>query len=150
MEACAVDKRCRVALLADGWFVPVSEAVLDNGIEQALVFMRSLKAIGCAFALDDFGSGVSSFGYLKNLPVDYVKVDGTFVRDICEDSTARVMVASINNIAQEMGLKTVAEFVENQAIVDELRDLGVDYAQGYHLGKPGPLSELLEVRMMPR
>nr|WP_245742444.1 EAL domain-containing protein [Marinobacter segnicrescens] len=112
--------------------------------------MRSLKAIGCAFALDDFGSGVSSFGYLKNLPVDYVKVDGSFVRDICVDSTARVMVASINNIAQEMGLKTVAEFVENQAIVDELRQLGVDYAQGFHLGKPRPLSEQVEVRMMPR
>lgn len=128
----------------------ITETNAIANLSRALVFMRSLKAIGCAFALDDFGSGVSSFGYLKNLPVDYVKVDGSFVRDICEDSTARVMVASINNIAQEMGLKTVAEFVENQAIVDELMALGVDYAQGYHLGKPGPLSEQLEVRMMPR
>jgi len=128
----------------------ITETNAIANLSRALEFMRSLKAIGCAFALDDFGSGVSSFGYLKNLPVDYVKVDGSFVRDICVDSTARVMVASINNIAQEMGLKTVAEFVENQAIVDELRQLGVDYAQGFHLGKPRPLSEQVEVRMMPR
>lgn len=128
----------------------ITETNAIANLSSAIVFMERLKAIGCVFALDDFGSGVSSFGYLKNLPVDYIKIDGTFVKDICEDSTARVMVASINNIGHEMGLKTVAEFVESAEILEALRVMGVDFAQGFHLGKPRPLTELNEVRMMPR
>ena len=115
-----------------------------------MTFMNSLKAVGCSFALDDFGSGLSSFGYLKTLPVDYLKIDGSFVRDIDRDPIARAMVASINNIGHEMGLSTVAEFVESAAILECLQDIGVDYVQGYHLGRPGPLAELSGVRMMPR
>lgn len=128
----------------------VTETNAIANLSSAIVFMNRLKAIGCSFALDDFGSGVSSFGYLKNLPVDYIKIDGAFVRDICTDSTARVMVASINNIGQEMGLETVAEFVETAETFELLRNLGVNYAQGFHLGKPMPVGELTEVRMMPR
>jgi Amt family ammonium transporter len=128
----------------------ITETNAIANLASALGFIDSLQAIGCAFALDDFGSGVSSFGYLKNLPVDYIKIDGAFVKDICNDSTARVMVQSINAIAQEMGLKTVAEFVESQAILDTLRELGVDFAQGYHLHKPQPLTSLGNVRLMPR
>lgn len=128
----------------------ITETSAIANLSSAIRFMERLKAIGCRFALDDFGSGVSSFGYLKNLPVDFIKIDGSFVKDICRDSTARVMVASINNIGQEMGLKTVAEFVETSDILNALRELGIDFAQGYHLGKPKPLTELHEVRMMPR
>lgn len=115
-----------------------------------MTFMERLKAVGCSFALDDFGSGLSSFGYLKTLPVDYLKIDGVFVRDVVRDPIARAMVASINAIGHEMGLLTVAEFVESQAVMDCLRDIGVDYVQGYHLGRPQPLTDLSGVLMMPR
>lgn len=128
----------------------ITETNAIANLGSAVHFIRALKAIGCSFSLDDFGSGVSSFGYLKNLPVDYIKIDGSFIKDICQDSTARVMVASINNIAQEMGLCTIAEFVESAEIMDVLRDLGIDYAQGYHIAKPAPLSRMSDVTMMPR
>ncbi|WP_439510356.1 ammonium transporter [Marinimicrobium koreense] len=128
----------------------ITETSAIANLSSAIRFIERLKSIGCRFALDDFGSGVSSFGYLKNLPVDFIKIDGSFVKDICRDSTARVMVGSINNIGQEMGLKTVAEFVESADILEALRELGVDFAQGYYLGKPKPLTALQEVRMMPR
>ena len=128
----------------------ITETSAIANLSSALHFMATLNAIGCEFSLDDFGSGVSSFGYLKNLPVDYIKIDGVFVKDICNDSTANVMVASINNIGQEMGLKTIAEFVESADIRDELCRLGINFAQGFHLGKPMPLASLSDVRMMPR
>lgn len=128
----------------------ITETSAIANLNCALNFMQKLKAIGCSFALDDFGSGLSSFAYLKTLPVDYLKIDGLFVKDLAHDSIARAMVSSINSIAHEMGLQTVAEFVESQAILEQLQQLGVDYAQGYHLGRPYPLSELSGVRMMPR
>ena len=128
----------------------ITETSAIANLAKAVTFMQQLKVIGCKFALDDFGSGLSSFAYLKSLPVDYLKIDGVFVKDIANDPIARAMVASINTIGHEMGLETVAEFVENEAILDQLRELGVDYAQGYHLGRPQPLSELDGVRMMPR
>ena len=128
----------------------ITETAAIANLSRAMTFMKRLKAVGCSFALDDFGSGLSSFGYLKTLPVDYLKIDGSFVRDIDQDPIARAMVASINNIGHEMGLSTVAEFVESAAILECLQEIGVDYVQGYHLGRPGPLSELSGVRMMPR
>lgn len=128
----------------------ITETAAIANLSRAMTFMNRLKAVGCSFALDDFGSGLSSFGYLKTLPVDYLKIDGSFVRDIDQDPIARAMVASINNIGHEMGLSTVAEFVESAAILECLQEIGVDYVQGYHLGRPGPLSELSGVRMMPR
>jgi len=128
----------------------ITETSAIANLAKAVTFMQRLKVIGCKFALDDFGSGLSSFAYLKSLPVDYLKIDGVFVKDIANDPIARAMVASINTIGHEMGLETVAEFVENEAILEQLRELGVDYAQGYHLGRPQPLSELDGVRMMPR
>jgi Amt family ammonium transporter len=128
----------------------VTETSAIANLSRAVIFMQRLKSIGCRFALDDFGSGLSSFAYLKTLPVDILKIDGVFVKDIETDPIARAMVASINTIGHEMGLTTVAEFVETAGILDCLKEIGVDYAQGYHLGHPRPLSELDGVRMMPR
>ena len=105
--------------------------------------MEKIKALGCRFALDDFGSGISSFGYLKTLPVDYLKIDGVFVKDIVEDPIDLAMVKSINEIGQVMGMKTIAEFVENDEIKMKLKTIGVNYGQGYGLGKPVPLTDLL-------
>ncbi|EMR11983.1 diguanylate cyclase/phosphodiesterase (GGDEF & EAL domains) with PAS/PAC sensor(s) [Methylophaga lonarensis MPL] len=113
-------------------------------------FIAELKRMGCQFALDDFGSGLSSFGYLKQLPVDYLKIDGFFIQDLANNRIDQAMVASINNIGHIMGLKTIAEFVEDAATLDILRQIGVDYVQGYYLSRPEPLESLNSVRVMPR
>jgi EAL domain-containing protein (putative c-di-GMP-specific phosphodiesterase class I) len=106
--------------------------------------MRDLKKLGCKFALDDFGSGLSSFGYLKTMPVDILKIDGRFIRRILEDSADHAMVEALHTVAHKMGLQTVAEFAESIAIVDELRRIGIDYAQGYAVAKPMPLEDLIQ------
>ncbi|HEX5636696.1 MAG TPA: EAL domain-containing protein, partial [Gammaproteobacteria bacterium] len=100
-----------------------------------------LKLKGCMFALDDFGSGLSSFAYLKNLPVDYLKIDGSFVKDMATDPIDCAMVKSINDVGHVMGKKIIAEFVENQEILHMLREMGVDYAQGYGISKPEAFGE---------
>jgi Amt family ammonium transporter len=106
--------------------------------------MDSLKTLGCRFSLDDFGRGMSSFSYLKSLPVDYLKIDGSFVLDIALDPVAQAMVNAINQIAHTMNLKTIAEFVENQQVLQELQRLKIDYAQGFHICQPFPITELEE------
>ncbi|WP_432472819.1 putative bifunctional diguanylate cyclase/phosphodiesterase [Amphritea sp. HPY] len=121
----------------------ITETIAISDLKSACHFMHVLQEIGCKFALDDFGSGLSSFGYLKNLPVDYLKIDGIFVKDIVQNPIDLEMVKSINQIGHVMGKKTVAEYVENQAILDMLRSIGVDYAQGYGLASPQPLEGLL-------
>lgn len=105
--------------------------------------MSTLRARGCRFALDDFGSGLSSFGYLKNLSVEYLKIDGSFVRDIEHDAMDLAMVDSINQIGHVAGTQTIAEYVENTAILEKLRRLGVDFAQGYGIARPEPLHLLI-------
>lgn len=115
-------------------------AAMDN-LDKAVSFINTLKAKGCEFALDDFGSGLSSFTYLKKLPVDYLKIDGAFVKEIVTDRIDNAMVKSINEIAHVMGKRTVAEFVENDAILKKLEEIGVDYAQGYGIAVPLPLDE---------
>ena len=98
---------------------------------------------GCKFSLDDFGSGLSSFAYLKNLPVDYLKIDGAFVKDIVEDPVYLALVKSINDIGHVMGKKTIAEFVENDAILGKLQEIGVDFYQGYGIGRPQSIQQKL-------
>ena len=122
----------------------VTETVAISNLNAAITFITILKQIGCRFALDDFGSGLSSFGYLKNLPVNYLKIDGMFVKDIADDPIDHAMVKSINEIGHVMGMQTVAEFVENDIIRDKLVEIGVDYGQGYGLGKPMPFDDLLK------
>ena len=109
----------------------ITETAAIANLSAAAHFIRTLKRLGCKFALDDFGSGLSSFAYLKNLPVDYLKIDGSFVRDIVTDEVDLAMVRSINELGHVLGKKTIAEFVENEAILAKLRELNVDYAQGY-------------------
>ena len=95
--------------------------------------------MGFLFALDDFGTGTSSFGFLKNLSVDYLKIDGGFVKNLERDAVDKAMTETINRIGHIMGIKTVAEYAENDVIIRELKTLGVDYAQGYGVGMPAPL-----------
>lgn len=121
----------------------ITETAAINNLQQAQSLISGLQEIGIRFALDDFGSGLSSFAYLKNLPVEFLKIDGSFVKSIVADPIDRAMVKSIHEIGQIMGKKTIAEFVENQDIVDVLQTIGVDYAQGYHYSKPVPLDKML-------
>ena len=120
----------------------ITETAAIANIEAATGFIFELKRLGCRFALDDFGSGLSSFAYLKNLPVDYLKIDGSFVKDIETDAVDCAMVSSIYQLASVLGIKTIAEFVENDNILKKLADIGIDYAQGYGISKPLPLQDL--------
>lgn len=121
----------------------ITETAAINNLRRATQFIKDVKALGFFFALDDFGSGTSSFGYLKNLPVDYLKIDGSFVQDIVNDPLDRAMTETINRVGHIMGLKTVAEYAENEAVIGELRAIGVDFAQGYGVQIPQPLPEAL-------
>ncbi|NOQ36489.1 MAG: EAL domain-containing protein [Methylococcaceae bacterium] len=122
----------------------ITETAAIASLSSATEFINFFRRIGCSFSLDDFGSGLSSFAYLKNLPVDFLKIDGLFVKDILDDKIDLAMVRSINEVGHVMGKKTIAEFVENDEILACLKELGVDYAQGYGIRKPVPLDELLK------
>ncbi|VAW57303.1 diguanylate cyclase/phosphodiesterase (GGDEF & EAL domains) with PAS/PAC sensor(s) [hydrothermal vent metagenome] len=114
----------------------VTETAAINTLDAAKKLIKSLKEIGCKFSLDDFGSSLSSFKYLKNLPVNILKIDGGFVKNIVNDPVDFAMVKSIHDIGKTMGMLTIAEFVETEAIIDKLREIGIDYAQGYAIAKP--------------
>lgn len=105
-------------------------------MSNAVKFLKQLRNLGCTTALDDFGVGYSSFAYLKDLPVDYVKIDGSFVRNMQRDSLQLTMVRSMNDIAHALGKQTVAEYVDNRECMDQLKSIGVDYLQGFYVGKP--------------
>lgn len=120
----------------------LTETATIRNLISATELMEELRSKGCRFALDDFGTGLSSFEYLKNLPVDFVKIDGQFIRNIVSDSIDYAMVKSINEIAQAMSKKTIAEFVDSEATLNTLRGMGIDYAQGNAIAEPKPLSTL--------
>ncbi len=122
--------------------IPETAAISDLTNARALI--EQVRKRGCLFGLDDFGSGLSSFAYLKALPVDFLKIDGAFVRDVVDDPVDRAIVQSISEVAKVMGMTSVAEFVESAAIVEVLRDIGVDCAQGYWTGRPMPLEDLVK------
>lgn len=121
----------------------ITETVAVSNLDQAAQLIKALREQGCRFALDDFGSGLCSFGYLKSLPVDYLKIDGAFVKSIHEDEVNHAVVQSITHIARILNMQTIAEFVEDEAIKAKLQELGVDYAQGFGIGRPAPHADYL-------
>ncbi len=143
-HAFVVDQFEANAILPGKICFEITETAAISNLSNATKFISTLRDLGCSFALDDFGSGLSSFAYLKNLPVDYLKIDGMFVKDIVDDPIDRAMVKSISEIGQVMGMKTIAEFVENDVIMGMLKEIGVDYAQGYGIDRPRSFDELLE------
>ena len=133
------DRLANGRLTAERICFEITETAAVCHMARAVEFMEAVKRLGCHFALDDFGAGLSSFTYLKGLPVDYVKIDGSFIKEIANDLTCRAMVKSINDIGHVMGKQTIAEFVENGIILEQARKLGIDYVQGYHIARPRPL-----------
>lgn len=131
-----IDQFHRSGLDATKICFEITETAAIASFSQANRFIQALKELGCKFALDDFGTGLSSFGYLKHFPVDYLKIDGSFVKEILHDPIDREMVRSINEIGHLTGKQTIAEFAENQEIINMLQSLGVDYAQGYGVSQP--------------
>lgn len=126
----------------------ITETAAIANFSVATQFITALKQKGCSLALDDFGSGLSSFSYLKNIPVDYLKIDGSFIRDIADDETDHAFVTAIHQIGGIMGIKTIAEFVENEQIYNMLKQIGVDYAQGFYLGKPKPIEQIVPLEKL--
>ena len=121
----------------------VTETVAIANFSIAIDFINRLRGLGCRFALDDFGSGLSSFSYLKRLPLDFLKIDGLFVRDMLDDPVDLAMVRTICDVAKVLKLQTIAEWVEDEATLDSLKSIGIDYAQGFHISKPTMVSEFL-------
>jgi diguanylate cyclase (GGDEF)-like protein/PAS domain S-box-containing protein len=114
----------------------ITETAAISNLSRVVHFMRALKELGCKFSLDDFGSGLSSFTYLKNLPVDYLKIDGHFISNVAEDNVDESMVKAIAEVGSAMGIETIAERVETREVLDKLAALGVEYAQGYYIARP--------------
>ncbi len=122
----------------------ITETAAIQNLEKAQLFVREVQRLGVRVALDDFGSGLSSFRYLKSLSVDYLKIDGSFVEDMLESQNDQAMVAAIHQVGHIMGIYTIAEHVEQQGVIGQLQEMGVDYAQGYAVGEPIPLTEALK------
>ncbi len=144
-ESRQVD-RIERALVASGapaekLIFEITETTMADNLEAARTFAMRMRKLGCAIALDDFGVGHGSFTYLRHLPIDYLKIDMQFVRDLLSDEDDRQVVQAIIGVARQFQIKTIAEGVEDQATLEELRHMGVDYAQGYWTGRPKPLSQ---------
>jgi len=122
----------------------ITETAAITNLADATEFIRVLKQTGCKFSLDDFGSGLSSYAYIQKLPVDFIKIDGIFIRNIAENEQDQALVKSINELAHFMGMKTVAEYVENHDILAVLKTIGVDHSQGFGIKKPGLLADLVK------
>jgi EAL domain-containing protein (putative c-di-GMP-specific phosphodiesterase class I) len=130
--------------------VEVTETAAIVNINRAADLARELRELGCDFALDDFGSGFASFYYLKHLDFDYLKIDGEFIARLVETPTDQLVVRAVVEIARGLGSQTIAEFVGDDATMSLLHDFGVDYGQGYHLGRPEPLDQQLPSLLGPR
>ncbi len=130
-------------LLPENICFEITETAMISNMTKAISLIESLQSRGCKFALDDFGSGLSSFAYLKNLPVDYLKIDGSFVKNIETNKLDFAMVSSVNQIGDILGIETIAEFVENKEIEKILSDIGVNHVQGYGIDRPRPFPEVL-------
>jgi diguanylate cyclase (GGDEF)-like protein/PAS domain S-box-containing protein len=133
-------------LVAGAMCFEITETAAIENLGNVVYFMRELKTRGCHFALDDFGSGLSSFMYLKTLPVDYLKIDGQFVENVTRDPVDRSMVAAISQVGKAMGIQTIAERVESPEVLSELGRLGIGFAQGFYIAKPRPTSEFPYLR----
>jgi EAL domain-containing protein (putative c-di-GMP-specific phosphodiesterase class I) len=120
----------------------ITETAVADNLDAARMFAERLRELGCQFALDDFGVGHGSFTYLRQLHVDYLKIDIQFVRNLLRNEDDRQVVQAIVGVARQFDIETIAEGVEDQATMDELRRMGVDYAQGFWIGRPLPLPEL--------
>lgn len=123
-----------------GFEITETAAIVDY--DAALKLIAELRKLGCLVALDDFGTGMSSFSYIKSLDVDYIKIDGSFVKNMLEQEMDCAIVESINKIGHIVGMKTIAEFVENEQILKHVKDLGIDFAQGWGIAHPIPLSDI--------
>ncbi|MEM7291954.1 MAG: EAL domain-containing protein, partial [Pseudomonadota bacterium] len=122
----------------------ITETAIISDLSNAINFISTLKSLGCQFALDDFGSGLSSFGYLRDLEVDYLKIDGVFVKDILNNPIDMAMVKSISEIGHVMNKMIVAEYVEHESLFEPLRSCGIDFLQGYAIDSPEPLESLAD------
>ena len=123
-------------------YFEITETAAISNLGRAMRFITELRGRGSVFVLDDFGAGLSSFGYLRNLPVGLIKIDGQFVKGLTRDPIQRALVEAINQIGQVMQMKTVAESVEDEATLKALKAIKVDYAQGFHVSRPAPLDSL--------
>jgi len=140
----------RIVSMIDKYGVPpnricfeITETAAIIRFTDAQKFINTLQDLGCVFALDDFGSGVSSFGHLDKLPVDMIKIDASFVQNLHTDESSRAIVLAIREVARAFGIKVVAEGVENEMIRAQVEKLHIDYAQGYGIAMPMPLSEII-------
>ncbi|MCF6192996.1 MAG: EAL domain-containing protein [Kangiellaceae bacterium] len=124
----------------------ITESAAIEHIDEATDFINSIKKLGCFFSLDDFGTGLSSFGYLKTMDVDFLKIDGSFVKEIENDPVSKVMVNAIHQVGKAMHIETIAEYVENSEIKDILTEMGIDYGQGYGISEPKPLQDYFEIK----
>jgi len=120
----------------------ITETAIITNLEKCISFIDELNKLGCTFALDDFGSGLSSFSYLKSLPVKYLKIDGSFIKDICSNETDEIVVSSIHQTAKALSILTVAEYVSNEEILNTVKKIGINFVQGYEISKPRLLSEI--------
>jgi EAL domain-containing protein (putative c-di-GMP-specific phosphodiesterase class I) len=127
----------------------ITETAAFANLSEVLWMMQELGAMGCRFAIDDFGSGHASYGYLESLPVDYVKIDGIFVRSMLDSPLHRAIVESVQRIGGMLNIDTVAESVETQPMADMLSNMGIHYAQGWLYGKPKPIAEVLGGLFIP-
>jgi EAL domain-containing protein (putative c-di-GMP-specific phosphodiesterase class I) len=127
---------------AENLIFEITETAVADNLDAARTFAIRMRQLGCAIALDDFGVGHGTFTYLRRLPIDYLKIDREFVRDLVSDVESRQVIEAIVGVAEQFDVLTIAEGVEDQATLDEVRRMGVDYAQGYWTGRPAPLPQL--------